>query len=246
MNTITAAVLRTTRKPRKGIRSLMSRRILGAGIAALLTLPVHGAAVLIHDYQFNGDFTDSLAGPALVPLNGVGTLNPTNYSFATGQGLSLSSGLPAAGNYSIVADFSFAATGGYQKIVDFKTQTSDSGLYSLGTALNFYPVATGPSGAFAASVTLSLALTRDGVTNQVTGYVNGVPHITFADGSSLAVFTGANNEIRFFIDDNVTGGGEAAAGTVDRIRIYDGALTAADLGAPGIPATHWLGGTDGK
>ena len=207
--------------------------------------PGHAAGVLIHDYQFSGNFTDSLGGPALVPLNGTGTLNATNYSFAAGQGLSLSSGLPSATNYSIIADFSFATTSGYRKIVDFKTQTADAGLYNLSTALNFYPVSTGPTGAFASNVTLSMALTRDSGTNQVTGYVNGVQQITFTDGTSLAVFTGANSEIRFFIDDTATGGSEASAGVVDRIRIFDGALTAAQLN-PALAATYWKGGTDGK
>ena len=247
MNTThTTAVLRTSRKHRKSSKAALRRGILGAGIAALLHLPGRAAGVLIHDYQFNGNFADSLAGSALVPLNGTGTLNPTSYSFAKGQGLSLSSGLPSAGNYSIVADFSFATTSSYQKIVDFKTQTADAGLYSYNTQLYFYPASSGPSGAFANNVTLSLALTRDGTTNQVVGYVNGVQQIIFTDISSYGVFSAVNNEIRFFIDDNATGGSEASAGVVDRIRIYDGALTAAQVNPSLAPATHWLGGTNGK
>ncbi len=234
-----SSVLSRTRKMAMMASALIPTLWLG------LEQPGHAAGVLIHDYQFNGDFADSLAGPALVPLNGTGTLSLTNYSFAAGQGLSLSSGLPSAGNYSIVADFSFASTSGYRKIVDFKTQTSDTGLYNFNTTLNFFNVVTGPAGAFAANVTASMALTRDGTTNLVTGYVNGVQHITFTDGTSLAVFTGANSEIRFFIDDNPTGGSEASAGVVDRIRIYDGALTAAQVNSPIPPATHWLGSTNG-
>ncbi len=234
-----SSVLSRTRKMAMMASALIPTLWLG------LEQPGHAAAVLIHDYQFNGDFTDSLAGPALVPLNGTGTLSLTNYSFAAGQGLSLSSGLPSAGDYSIVADFSFASTSGYRKIVDFKTQTSDSGLYNLSTALNFFPVITGTAGAFAANVTASMALTRDGTSNQVTGYVNGVQQITFTDGSSLAVFTGANSEIRFFIDDEATSGSEASAGVVERIRIYNGALTAAEVNPSVPPATHWLGATNG-
>ena len=236
-------VLRTVRKHRM---AALRRHILGAGIASLLLLSGRAASVLIHDYQFSGNFADSLGGPALVPLNGTGTLNPTSYSFAAGQGLSLSSGLPSAGNYSIVADFSFATTSGYRKIVDFKTQTADAGLYNLSTALNFYPVTTGASGSFASNVQLSLAFTRDSATNKVTGYVNGLQKITFTDGTSLAVFTGANSEMRFFIDDSTTSFNEASAGVVDRLRIYDGALTAAQVNPALGSATFWLGGTNGK
>ena len=65
-----------------------------AMVATLLVLASADApclAGIIHDYELNGSFADSLGGPALVPAGG--TLNATNYSFAPNQGLSLSSWL---------------------------------------------------------------------------------------------------------------------------------------------------------
>ena len=206
-----------------------------AMIATLLVLASADApclAGIIHDYELNGSFADSLGGPALAPAGG--TLNATNYSFGANQGLSLSSwltGSATSGNYSIETTFNFSNLSSFRKIIDFKDLTSDNGLYNLNTALNFFPEATGPSGAFTANVNAHLVLTRDGGTNQVVGYVNGVQQISFTDSSSRATFTGTNNIIQFFKDDFNTGQTEASGGVVDFIRIYDSALTRLEVAA---------------
>ncbi len=205
------------------------------------SVPGSQAQVVTHIYELDGSYSDSLGGPALSPLGG--TLNPTNYSFAANQGLTLSNGLVDPANYSIETIFNFTTLSGFRKIVDFKNRTSDNGLYDLNTALNFFPVTTGPAGAFSAGVNAHLVLTRDGVTKLVTGYVNGVSQssFSFTDSSDFAVFTGPSNIAQFFIDDPGTGG-EASAGVVDRIRIYDGVLSGAQVTAlfnggppPGLP-----------
>lgn len=130
----------------------------------------------------------------------------------------------------------FSALGGYRRIVEFKNLGADTGLYNLSTALNFYNATTGPANAFAPNVNVDLALTRDGVTNLVTGYINGVQQISFTDTNGLGVFSGPNNIMYFFRDDNAVGG-EASAGIVDRICVYDGALSAAQVGAGVCAAT---------
>src|SRR5262249_47662266 len=60
-------------------------------------------------------------------------LAPSGYFFGVDQGLSLS-GSGAFNVYSIDIHFYFdnvsASINGYQKIIDFKNRTSDSGLYS--------------------------------------------------------------------------------------------------------------------
>ena len=81
-----------------------------------------------------------------------------------------------------------------------------------------------------------LVVTRDASTNQFVGYVNGVQQITFTDTSSDAIFTGPNNIIHFFKDDFATGQVEVSSGVVDRIRIYDGDLTASEV----FPAPSWF------
>jgi len=207
------------------------------GVAVIVTVGLLSAAtqasaspILLHQYQLNGTYADDLAGPALVS-NG-GTLGPSGYTFGANQGLMLSNAISQT-DYSIVLDFSISSTSGYRKLVDFKNLTVDPGLYNNGTSLHFYnPVPAGPSGQILSNTQVQVALTRDGGTQAVSGYVNGALQFGFVDTGSLATFTGPNNIINFFIDDFVNGG-EASAGFVDDIRIYDGALTAADVAGLG-------------
>lgn len=195
------------------------------------------AATLTHNYQLTSSLSDTLGGPALVSDGG--TQSGTGYAFGVSQGLNLSSALANSGDYSILMDFSYANLPGYRKILDFQDRASDTGFYNLNSDLNFYPVVTGGV-AFTADVLARVVLTRDAGTNSVTGYVNGAQQWTFTDSSSLAVFSGANNIIRFFEDDFATGQGEASGGVATKIQIYDGALSADAveiLGGPsGIPA----------
>jgi len=44
-------------------------------------------AAMIHNYDLNGSYADSLGGPSLVPVPNGGTLGATGYTFGPGQGL---------------------------------------------------------------------------------------------------------------------------------------------------------------
>jgi hypothetical protein len=224
-----------------GVNNL-PRRILAAvaalGFSLTLASTTLCGATPIHAYQLNGSFADDFGGPMLVPggPSGAGMLNAMNYTFGPSQGLSLSNALPNSATYSILIDFSLTDLSGYRKLVDFHALTSDDGVYDLNGNLNFYPVTTGPSGAFQSDVEVRLVITRDDSTDEFNGYVNGVLQITFTDSAGLGIFDAANNIINFFNDDAATGNGEASVGLVDQIAIYDMALTAAevlDLGGPG-------------
>jgi len=195
---------------------------VAAGVLVLATSAAL-AATPIHFYELNGSYSDAYGGPAITPNGGV--LNLTNYSFAANQGLSLSNALPSS-VYTIDTMFSFALTTGYRKIIDFSNLTADAGLYNLTGALEFYPVVAG-------GVTIipnqmqRVTLTRDNA-GLVNGYVNGVLQISFTD-STLAVFGQANTIGKFFIDDFTTSQGEASAGVVDYIAVYNTALAAAEV-----------------
>src|SRR5271165_6304635 len=76
------------------------------------------AATLTHNYDLTSSLNDTLWGPPLVSDGG--TLSASGYTFGANQGLSLSSALTDAGNYSILMDFSFSTLTGYRKILDFK------------------------------------------------------------------------------------------------------------------------------
>jgi hypothetical protein len=61
----------------------------------------------------------------------------------------------------------------------------------------------------------------------VVGYVDGDQEISFDDTAQNAVFV-QDQPVRFFKDDALVGG-EESAGAVARIRVYEGALTAAEV-----------------
>src|SRR5207302_4862194 len=84
-----------------------------------------------------------------------------------------------------------------------------------------------------------VALTRNSSTGNVIGYVNGVPRLSFTDTNALAVTNAPGNELIFFVDDFATGQNEASGGTLNYLRIYNGALTPAQVAAlyaAGAPA----------
>ena len=64
----------------------------------------------------------------------------------------------------------------------------------------------------------------------VTVYLNGVAEFQFNDASTQLAVIDSNNILRFFRDNEGSGvTTEHAAGSVARIRLYDGALTAAQV-----------------
>ena len=202
--------------------------------AALLTLVVGAAqaTVPIHLYELNNSYADSLGGPALSSFGG--TLGATSYSFAADQGLAVDN---AVGQdvYTIDISFLFESTSNYRRIVDFKVGASDTGVYNLDTALNFYDIITSASNAFADGQAVRVTISRDAA-GTFTGYVNGVQQISFSDTSGLAKFDTVNNTARFFVDDIIVPN-EASAGSVDYIAIYATALSAQEIAtlAPAVP-----------
>jgi hypothetical protein len=202
--------------------------------AALLALSagVAQATMPTHLYELNNSYADSLGGPALIDFGG--TLGATSYSFGANQGLAVDNAV-GVGAYTIDTSFVFSSTSGYRRIVDFKGGASDTGLYELSTALDFYNITAGPSGAFADGQQVRVTISRD-ATGIFRGYVNGVQQLTFNDVGAEASFNAANNTARFFRDDNAVGG-EASAGSVDYIAIYDTVLSAQEIAtlAPAVP-----------
>ena len=188
-----------------------------------------GNATLIHNYELNGSLSDSFGGPSLVQTNSTtGVIGTQAYTFAQNEGLTLSaSAFSSLSTFSVETKFLFTDTTGYRRILDFKGGTSDTGFYDLNTALNFYNVVTGAPGVITPGVSAQVVFTRDGASKTVAGYVNGISQFSFVDNGDLGVITSL---LTFFRDDTAVGG-EASAGRVDYIRIYDNALSATEVAA---------------
>lgn len=224
------------------IRALaMAGMVTGFGAGAA------SAATLKADYQLQDTLRSDVAGaPALTDL--VGTGGPNAFStenvngaprrvltFPKGNGVamsSVSSLLPSA-SYSAVMLVRLADISGYRRYLDLTGGAADNGFYNLSGRLVLYSPASGTSTPITANAYHQVAVTRD-ASGIVAGYVDGAPALGPYDDSSTAAAALATDTMRFFKDDDVVLG-EDSAGAVSRIRVYEGALTAAEVAALSPP-----------
>ena len=190
---------------------------------------------LIHDYPLASDFADALGGPPLVGHGG--SFATGAYEFDVNQGLSVASVMPAT-VYTIDFHFQIATVDGYRKVIDFKALGSDAGLYVEDSMLQFVviPVTGCPgsdcytsSARVTSDTAVEVTLARD-TSGTISAYLDRALQFSFADVGSVGTFDGVDAVINLFIDDTSTSG-EASAGVVNKIRIYNEALSAADVAA---------------
>jgi hypothetical protein len=176
----------------------------------------------------NNTLADANGGPSLVSYGG--TLSH-GYTFGVQQGLSLS-GTGAFDVYSIDIHFYFddvsASFNRFQRIIDFKNRTSDSGLYDHnGGVVSFAASGSGDGSGgstnevFSNGVLVDLLVQRDR-SGLFSVSVNVNLAYSFVDPDSSTVFSGPNNIMYFFIDDFQTllnFPPEAGSGFVDFIQV---------------------------
>ncbi len=207
----------------------------------LLIVSAAQAQTLKADYQFQNtraSFTGN--PPALADLVAAGN-NANNFTtdtvdgvprtvlnFATNNGLSLSptTGVIPNTSATIVLLFKFATVTSPRRVLDLHNGASDFGAYITdGVLENCTLTCT----LIPPNTYVQVVYTRDGATKALKSYVNGI--LQDDDVDSFDIFAiDANNVLRFFQDDNVVPG-EASAGAVARIRLYDAPLTPAQVAA---------------
>ena len=184
------------------------------------------------DYRFGNSFKSSAGtnrtlqevgrGPGAFTKATVSGRLVTVFEFAKGGGLDLvnASDVIEPGEYTIVIVAKLSDVSSYRRLVNFKGNSSDTGLYVQNGRLRFYTDAIGPNVVFAADQWAQIALTRraDGRTR---GYVDGVQQFEFMDVDNRAVI-GSADILRFFRDNTNR---EESAGQVARILLYDTELT---------------------
>lgn len=225
---------------------------LALSAALLLASPASGAT-LTGDYKLEGNHSSSCGtAPNLVDVGPGSNAFATEFfnggvngvlTFPEGNGLALNTqGILPQERYTVIMQFRLAQVGGgatgYRSLLVFDSDPPDrdSGLYVHGGKLNFYDAdasVTGqeePTPSVAADQYIEVALTRDGA-DQVMVYANGAPRISY-DDSAHGIGALLENAIEFFREF----GDEESAGAVARIRVYDDALSAAEiLAPPGCP-----------
>lgn len=213
-------------------------RVLFAATAMLgaVVAPQPASAALLYDYEFNGSLANFGKATGTLVNNG-GTVGATSLSFGVNQGPSIT-GITPLSVYTIDTVFTFEAVNGYRRIADFLNKSSDSGLYILNGGLNFFTQADGPDNVVTAGSPIRVTFSRDADTVAI-GYINGVAQFSFGDTMGLATI---GSILHFFQDDNQVGG-EASAGSVDYLRIYDIAYTLGTLPPPPVASvpepTSW-------
>jgi hypothetical protein len=202
-------------------------RRLFVSVISAGALTVAQAALLVHQYKFDGDLHDSIGSLDLV--NNGGTVYWGYLSFDANQGPTLNAESSLAGNYSIGLQFELAEVSSYRKLIDFKDRTNEEGLYVQNSQLKFYG-ATERFGSVPANYFMTVVCTRDGSTCSVYQGQSSTPILSFTDSQNLAVATTAEGAavFQFFRDDTYTQG-EASAGRLYEMRIWDGALAPAEI-----------------
>lgn len=198
---------------------------------------------IIHQYDFNGNFNDSVGSLPIVPVGGTlgtgpgfGTFNFSANPFPTGQGLRLPNAFVNPGDYSIEMRFQFDDNFSWGKVIDFKNLAFDAGVYtyydSIGTYPNGGPYISGPYNTFQINTYYTLLITREAATKLFVLYLDSgagfVEQARYIDLGDDAIFDGTNNNAYFFLEDTV-GSLDAKGGIVDYIRIYDKPLTVASV-----------------
>lgn len=230
-----------------------ARLLVAAITVALATSLGHAAPpTLIGDYLLTtGSFTNAVTGTqalgslVVVPSSGstgfiTGTASDAgwfwNGATAPGTGLSVA-GLPlnaggAFGNYSIGMRFQFSDVSGYRRLITFAA-SADAGMYVTNGTFNFYDDGETTGGSISGNTFVDFVLTRNGTTNQVAGYVNGVstPVLQVADNSG----NGRSSGTLQFFRDNTDGLEFSPAGRISLLRIWNGPLAAADIPMSMVP-----------
>ena len=217
----------------KGVCLLFIHLLVG-NIYSQITSPP--TPVLCFEFSTNLDATGGN-----VSLTSVGSLGSYSmdvqsscenylYEWEIGNGLKLQN----PGNYfpqdhyTIELLFKFTSQpylSSWQKILDFKDQTSDHGIYTFLNNMQMYPQSTGSSGMAQANTWLHVFITRESATDRMKCYLENNLEIEFIDAIESGVFT---NALGLFIDDNVVSS-EVSAGIIDYMKIYDYPLAESEI-----------------
>ena len=217
----------------RGLSSNEVAAIYAAGSAGKCSVPIQTG--LRADYLFQNSLVSSVGNPPALSNLGnnafvtatVEGAAQTVLAFGFNDGLLLQPGTSVIPSnvFSVVILAELDDVSYYRRLLGFPAVATDEGWYVHNGRLSYWPVVDGSSEAVEAGQFAQFVMTRaaDGT---VRGYVDGVLQAEFLDTDGSAG-PGANGVLRFFRD-NAT---EASAGQVARIRVYDVALTDAQVAA---------------
>jgi hypothetical protein len=209
----------------------MTMKSLPIGVSIAAVLAASAAAALpapTHIYDLNGSFADGMGGPAMTPTGG--TLTASSFDFAVGNGLTTTGIIADPAAYSIEMYFRLDAHPyPYARII--YSNGTDNGLYINNTSgterVSYYNAGANDGSAFTLGAVHHLVFTRDA--SSTVAWLDGAVALTTLSNPTSIITT----PVSFFLDDHL----EYSVGSVDFIRLYDGALDAQQV------ASLWNGGT---
>ena len=236
----------------------MKRSLLLLLLALICSVRVN-AATLIHQYDLDGDFIDSLGGEPLDVFNAqsssffggewtwVSSESWPNEDRDPGAGLVLEASLDNPENYSLAFRFKFNEVGryseredgeGYIKIVSFLGDQDDNGLYFYDTKLNLFPFDELSDMEFMPGTYYDFLITRSSAGGGgVRVYVvsEGVQSLVYdlADPGGDTIPQDLNNgryEFRLFMDDVDTEDEWTTGGSVSFVKAWDDAVSESEVG----------------
>jgi len=198
--------------------------VVGPDVASIPDCLLEEGSSIVREYLFQKGYSDaSGSGVEIVPLGG--TISGGSYVFGPGQGLEIPVNGIDLTDYTIVMDLTVtSAQFVLSKLIDFSELTENFGLYREidGHVFQFLPPFSDTSAdRIPYGVATRVALTRNGVTRQLTLSINGQPQWSIADPLGKAIPDPKGNII-LFVDDTVTNSVETCAGSVSRITISSG------------------------
>jgi hypothetical protein len=220
-----------------------SLRLLFLFTFLLGSTPCLYSAVLIHQYDFDGNLNDTVGTG--VPL----TIHPNTATSGFGDsewwwtatttpggGLILDTNIIDPQNYSLGFRVEFNEVGpSWKKIVSFKGPSDDNGLYFYGSYLQFYPFGSNTDVTYTPNTFYDFVLSRssdDTIRVYVVegdGTVTKVYERSDPGDDSVPLQVAGKYQFMLFMDDTATSGEWTTGGTVKTIRIWDGALTEEEI-----------------
>lgn len=199
-------------------------------------------STLISQFDFDGNMNDLLGNSNCSSYNLLdanynnGIYSWTGDTLSNGGGLTIS--IPDAAfteeNYSIEVIFKFSEVNGYRKVIDFKNQSEDYGLY-FNNQVRIYSSGNYGTTNLYGDTTYTLLFVRDGSDSTLYAYLQlgdtlsmeSLGHDDYND-TFIPALIGGNRVFNFFMDDSSTISEFSRFVSVDRIRIWNGI---ADLSA---------------
>lgn len=210
------------------------------------------AATPVADYRFNNSLASSAgSAPSLSNLTGPNGANSfaddvvdgytrKTLRFPQNSGLSLdTTGLVTDSEWTIVMLAKFDAVSGYRRVADFSNGTQDCGAYILDGRIEGEALTTFPS--IPVNTYLQITVTKE-PNGRIRVYRDGILRLEIASGDPCSAIVG--NTIRFFKDDTQQDG-EATAGNIARLTVFNKVLDIGELTNLDRLADASGGGTQG-